>query len=93
VTKRQIRYQNLSRDDHYQLLLRQAHLPEWLARHIVELEELAIHIPERPSSLLPELLGRFPRTMDEFFQEQRMAFMPPLASIETEHRGSLEEVA
>jgi uncharacterized protein YbjT (DUF2867 family) len=75
ITGSPIRYENLSRADHYQLLLSRARLPEWLARHIVELEELAIHIPEQASHTLEALLGRYPRTMDEFLQEHRSLFM------------------
>jgi uncharacterized protein YbjT (DUF2867 family) len=79
VTGRAIHYENLSRDDHYQLLVKRAQLPEWLAQHIVELEELAVKIQERLASTVQDFLGRFPRTMDEFLQEQRMMFMPLLA--------------
>jgi uncharacterized protein YbjT (DUF2867 family) len=81
VTGRTIRYENLSRNEHHHLLLTRARLPEWLARHIVELEELAIQNPERASSTVEELLGHSARTMNEFLQEQRMAFMPPVMPV------------
>jgi uncharacterized protein YbjT (DUF2867 family) len=92
VTGRAIRYENLSRNEHFQMLLTRACLPEWLARHIVELEELAIQNPERASSTM-QLLGRFPRTMDEFLQEQRMAFMPPVMAPDGEQRGAWSDLA
>lgn len=74
VTGAKIQYENLSRAEHYQLLLTRGKLPEWLARHIVELEELAILMPEQPTNTVQTILGRYPRTMDEFLQEHRMAF-------------------
>jgi uncharacterized protein YbjT (DUF2867 family) len=76
VTGADISYKNLSREEHYQLLISQAQLPEWLARHITELEELAVKVPEHPSATVQTLLGKCPRTMDEFLQEHRVDFMP-----------------
>jgi uncharacterized protein YbjT (DUF2867 family) len=70
-----VRYENLSRAEHYQVLLRRAKLPEWLARHLVELEELARLVPEQPDSEFQTLLRHPPRTIDEFIQENRSAFM------------------
>jgi uncharacterized protein YbjT (DUF2867 family) len=70
-----IRYENLTRAEHYQLLLRRAKLPEWLARHLVELEELARFVPEHPNDEFRVWLRYPPRTMDEFIQEHRLAFM------------------
>lgn len=75
VTGSNIQYENLSREAHYQMLVAQAELPYWLAQHIVELEELAIRIPEQGTNQVQQLLGRYPRTMDEFLQEYRSAFM------------------
>lgn len=75
VTGAHIRYENLTHDDHYRLLTTQAKLPEWLAKHIVELEALAVSIPEPTTSTVNELLNRAPRTMDEFLYEHRAAFL------------------
>ncbi|MGB3633650.1 MAG: NAD(P)H-binding protein [Rubrobacteraceae bacterium] len=75
VTGSVVEYEDISRDEHYHMLLSQAKLPEWLARHIVELEELATLIPEQPTDTVQNLLGRYPRTMDEFLQEHRSAFL------------------
>lgn len=70
-----VRYDNLSRQGHYELLRTRARLPEWLARHLVELEELALRVPEPATSSLGALLARHPRTMDEFLHEHRRAFV------------------
>lgn len=69
-----VRYENLTRAEHYQLLLKRAKLPEWLARHLVELEELAVLIPEQPDQGFQTWLRHPPRTMDEFIQEHHAAF-------------------
>lgn len=69
-----IRYENLTRAEHYQLLLKRAKLPEWLARHLVELEELAVLIPEQPDDGFQTWLRHPARTMDEFTQEHHAAF-------------------
>lgn len=69
-----VRYQNLTRDEHKHLLLTRGKLPAWLARHIVELEELALRIPEPATNTIAALLPRHPRTMDEFLYEHRAAF-------------------
>jgi|GEM_PF-414818 len=76
VTGVPIHYRNLSVEDYYQLLHKQARLPQWLARHIVELEDLARRIPEPTTNTVEPLLGREPRTMDAFLHEYRSAFLP-----------------
>jgi uncharacterized protein YbjT (DUF2867 family) len=70
-----VRYTNLSRSDHYRMLVTQAQVPEWLAQHIVELEELAIRIPEQATNSVAAFLDRPARTMDSFLHEHRSAFM------------------
>ncbi|GAB4129421.1 MAG: SDR family oxidoreductase [Roseiflexaceae bacterium] len=72
-----MRYENLTREEHEQQLLKYGRLPPWLARHIVELEELALRIPEPATSTIAALLPRQPRRMNEFLYEHRAAFMPP----------------
>jgi uncharacterized protein YbjT (DUF2867 family) len=76
VTGAPVRYNNLSAAEHYRMLVTQAKVPQWLARHIVELDELAVHVPEPATNTVAELLNRHPRTMDEFLHEHRAAFMP-----------------
>jgi uncharacterized protein YbjT (DUF2867 family) len=80
ATGHRVQYENLSHGDHQHLLIIRAKLPAWLASHIVELEELAIQVPERPSTTIRETLGRSPRTIDEFIQEHRAAFTPHRAA-------------
>ena len=75
VTGTEVRYENLTRAGHERALVEQARLPAWLARHLVELEELAVLMPEPFTSTVPELLGTTPRTMDEFIHEHRLAFV------------------
>ncbi|MCG8348752.1 MAG: NAD(P)H-binding protein [Chloroflexales bacterium] len=75
VTGATVRCINLSRSEHYRMLITQAQLPEWLAQHIVELEELAIRIPEQATNSVAALLDRAPRTMNAFLHEHRSAFM------------------
>lgn len=75
VTGSNVLYKNLSKGEHYQMLIKRAKLPKWLAQHIVDLEELAVLIPEKSTDTVEALLGCPPRTMDEFLQEFRPAFM------------------
>ncbi|MEM7737385.1 MAG: NAD(P)H-binding protein [Deinococcota bacterium] len=58
VTGGCIDYENLSFEDHYELLVTRANLPDWLARHIVELEALAVHIPESSSDSVTQCLAK-----------------------------------
>ncbi|NOK64407.1 MAG: NAD-dependent epimerase/dehydratase family protein [Chloroflexi bacterium AL-N1] len=74
ISGSKVPYKNLSREEHYHILVTQAELPHWLAQHIVELEELAIRIPEQGTNQVQQLLGRYPRTMDEFLQEYHSVF-------------------
>jgi regulator of protease activity HflC (stomatin/prohibitin superfamily) len=74
VTGDAVRYENLSRAAHEQLLTTSGGLPPWLARHIVELDAFAALVPEQLNDTLQRVLGRYPRTMDEFLQEHRTAF-------------------
>ena len=74
-----IRYSNLSRSEHYELLVGRARLPAWLALHIVELEALAASAPERATNTAAGLIGQPSRTMDEFLLEHRAAFARRLA--------------
>ncbi|MEM9776067.1 MAG: NmrA family NAD(P)-binding protein [Chloroflexota bacterium] len=75
VTGQYVKYQNLQPKSHYDLLVQKAGLPDWLAQHIVELQQLAVHIPEKPSDSIQKILGRYPRTMDEFLYEVKSQFL------------------
>ena len=77
VTGHRVRYVDLTDAAHLRLLKGRAGLPDWLAHHVVELDTLARTTPELPSDSLRDLLGRAPRTMDEFLTEHRHVFRRP----------------
>ncbi|MBC8988156.1 NmrA family NAD(P)-binding protein [Pedobacter sp. N36a] len=74
VTGRKIDYVNLSADDFFDQLISKAKLPEWLARHLVELDHLAIKVPEPNRETVSSLILRKPRIMEEYLQESRHLF-------------------
>lgn len=76
-----VRYKNLSKAEHFAMLVQRANMPEWLARHVVELEELAVQIPERQTNVVMRLLGQPARKMDAFLQENRNSFKRPYRPI------------
>ncbi|WP_121966194.1 NAD(P)H-binding protein [Myroides sp. N17-2] len=74
VTGREIEYINLTPEELFKQLSKRAKLPMWLANHIVELDNLSILIPEPITDSITNLIGRKPRTMDEYLQENRHYF-------------------
>ncbi|MEV7253578.1 hypothetical protein [Streptomyces cyaneofuscatus] len=50
-------------------LVRHAHMPPWLAEHVVEIQQLAVCHPESPTDTVARVLGREPRTLDSFLHE------------------------
>ncbi|GAA2158607.1 NAD(P)H-binding protein [Kitasatospora kazusensis] len=58
----------------YDRLVRRAHLPEWLAAHVVEIQQLAVDRPEEPTDTVARLLGRAPRSLDAFLREHLELF-------------------
>ncbi|MCU1642874.1 MAG: nucleoside-diphosphate sugar epimerase [Nocardia sp.] len=66
---RQIRYVDLPPTDFRQTLLDQAHMPLWLATHVMEIQQLALSRPEHPTDTVAHLLGRPPRTLEAFLAE------------------------
>ncbi|AWX44402.1 NAD(P)H dehydrogenase (quinone) [Flagellimonas maritima] len=74
VTGRTITYKNISRSDYFKMLTKRAKLPQWLATHIIELDELALNIPEPQTHSLAPLLDRKPRIMDAYLQENKALF-------------------
>ncbi|MFC9324070.1 SDR family oxidoreductase [Kitasatospora sp. NPDC057015] len=74
LTGRQIRYVNLAPDELRQDLVRNAHLPGWLAEHVTEIQQLAVTRPESPTSTVVDILGRPPRTLDAFLLEHQAHF-------------------
>jgi len=74
VTGRTIEYVNVTPEELFGQLINRARLPVWLANHIVELDELAIKIPEPERDNITNLMSRKPRIMEEYLQENRHLF-------------------
>lgn len=74
ITGRKIQYVNITADELFHQLVKKAKLPAWLASHIVELDELALHVPEPQTDTVTDLIVRKPRIMDEYLQENRHLF-------------------
>ncbi|PKH52652.1 NmrA family transcriptional regulator [Tenacibaculum sp. Bg11-29] len=74
VTNRNVVYENISRDEYMKKLTKQAKLPTWLARHLVEIDVLAIKHPEPIIDTVEAILNRKPRIMDAYLQESRDLF-------------------
>lgn len=71
---RPIRYQNLPGPVLRQILVEQGGMPDWLAAHIVEIQQLAVTRPETPTDTVARILGRNPRTLEAFLDENLPAF-------------------
>lgn len=69
-----IEYVDLTPEALFNQLTRKAKLPEWLANHIVELDDLATKVPEPEADTVTNLILRKPRIMDEYLQECRQHF-------------------
>ncbi|MCW7987715.1 nucleoside-diphosphate sugar epimerase [Streptomyces platensis subsp. clarensis] len=76
VTGRPVRYIDLPPDDFHGHLVRTAHMPDWLASHVVEIQQLAIARPEAPNDTVETILGRPARTLDAFVHEHLAMFAP-----------------
>lgn len=74
VTGHKVDYVNITPDELFRQLTRKAKLPNWLAKHIVELDDLAIKVPEPEHDTITDLILRKPRIMDEYLQEYRHLF-------------------
>lgn len=74
VTGREIEYVDISPEELYNQLINKAKLPKWLATHLVELDDLAISVPEPEQDTITNLILRRPRIMDEYLQENRHLF-------------------
>ncbi|GAA3029942.1 NAD(P)H-binding protein [Actinokineospora globicatena] len=48
--------------------------PPWLVDHILEIQSLATTHPEHPNATVAQLLGRPPRSLDDFLREHARAF-------------------
>lgn len=74
LTGRPVRYIDLPPDEFYSHLLSTAHMPPWLASHVVEIQQLAIARPESPNDTIETVLGRPARTLHNFIHEHQRAF-------------------
>lgn len=74
VTGRSIEYVDVTPEELFNQLINRAKFPVWLANHIVELDELAMKIPEPERGNITNLLSRKPRIMEEYLQENRHLF-------------------
>lgn len=74
VTGKKVIYENITRDEFLNKLTKQAKLPGWLARHIVEIDVLAVKNEEPNTDTINTLLKRKPRIMDTYLQESRDLF-------------------
>ncbi|CAL2101881.1 putative NAD(P)H dehydrogenase (quinone) [Tenacibaculum sp. 190130A14a] len=75
VTEKKVVYENISREAYLKKLTKQAKLPMWLARHIIEIETLALKQTEPTTDTVQVILNRHPRIMDTYLQESRHKFM------------------
>ncbi|MCB5163770.1 NAD(P)H-binding protein [Streptomyces bambusae] len=73
-TGRTVRYVDLTPDAFHDHLLNAAGMPDWLARHVVEIQQLAVSRPESANRTVEEVLGRPARTLPDFLHEHRAVF-------------------
>ncbi|MFD0273120.1 NmrA family NAD(P)-binding protein [Kitasatospora sp. NPDC127111] len=71
---RPVRYVDLTPGELHAHLVRRAGMPDWLASHVVEIQQLAVHRPERPDDAFTRLTGRAPRTLEAFLREHLDGF-------------------
>jgi len=74
VTNQKIKYINISKQEWIQNLTTRAKLPLWLANHVVELDELAVKVPEPTQDSTEHFLHKKPRLMDAYLQEKKNFF-------------------
>ncbi|MEI5102962.1 NmrA family NAD(P)-binding protein [Streptomyces sp. PmtG] len=74
LTGRPVRYIDLPPNGLYSHLLSTAHMPPWLASHVVEIQQLAIARPESPNDTIETVLGRPARTLHDFIREHLRVF-------------------
>ncbi|GIG56118.1 nucleotide-diphosphate-sugar epimerase [Longispora fulva] len=71
---RTIRYVDLPPDAMRRNLTEHAHMPDWLAGHIVEIQQLAVTHPETPTDTVERVLGRPPRSLGAYLRENLHQF-------------------
>jgi len=73
---RSIRFINLPPEGLHNDLIEHGHMPSWLADHVVEIQTMSTVIPEVPTDTVERILGRAPRTLEAFLQENISHFQP-----------------
>lgn len=71
---RDVRYVDLSGADLHRHLTSAAGMPDWLAAHVVEIQRMATTHPEQPDGTVSRILGRPPRTLEDFLREHLDVF-------------------
>ncbi|MFI5532177.1 NmrA family NAD(P)-binding protein [Kitasatospora sp. NPDC051853] len=71
---RTVRYVDLGPDGLRAHLVERAGMPEWLAAHVVEIQQLAVVREERPDDTFRRVTGRDPRTLEAFLAENLHRF-------------------
>ncbi|GHE24738.1 nucleotide-diphosphate-sugar epimerase [Kitasatospora indigofera] len=74
LTGRPVRYVDLAPAELRDTLVRRGGMPDWLAAHVAEIQQLAVARPETPTGTVAGILGRPPRTLDAFLDEHRDHF-------------------
>ncbi|MFJ4010655.1 NmrA family NAD(P)-binding protein [Streptomyces sp. NPDC090026] len=74
LTDRPVRYIDLPPDEFHSHLVSTAHMPPWLASHVVEIQQLAVSRPESPNGTIEALLDRPARTLRDFVREHLRVF-------------------
>ncbi|WP_242218571.1 SDR family oxidoreductase [Bacillus cereus group sp. BfR-BA-01380] len=69
LLSRPIRYINMDPQVLRRNLIEQERMPPWLADHVLEIQAMSVMLPERPTDTVKQLLGREPRTLDDFLCE------------------------
>ncbi|GAA1231213.1 NAD(P)H-binding protein [Kitasatospora nipponensis] len=71
---RPVRYLDLTPAQFHAHLVERAGMPDWLAAHVVEIQQLATLRPEAPDDIAARLTGRPPRTLEAFLREHLHLF-------------------
>ncbi|MET8624296.1 NmrA family NAD(P)-binding protein [Kitasatospora sp. NPDC004669] len=71
---RPVRYLDLTPAELHAHLTGRAKMPDWLATHVVEIQQLAVIREESPDDTFTRLVGRAPRTLEAFLGEHLHRF-------------------
>ncbi|GAA4832025.1 NmrA family NAD(P)-binding protein [Kitasatospora terrestris] len=71
---RPVRYLDLAPAELRAHLVHRAGLPDWLAAHVVEIQQLAVARAETPDDTFQRVTGRTPRTLEAFLTENLPLF-------------------